>query len=184
MIVRPRPLAALAAAGLSVALTGCGASLQPQTYQERTVADGTNAAVGAIAVRNVYLVPPESGEMYEAGSDAEVRLTLANDGPEDDRLVEVTSPAASSVQLLEDGTEVGEVDLPRLGTTGGLLSLRLEGLSEELRPGTYVELTLRFERNGEVTISAPVATTGEYDADERERSKNFHPIGEEEGEEG
>lgn len=177
-----RSAAPVAALGLTLVLTGCGANFQAQTYQERTVADATNVAVGAIAVRNLGVVPPESGELYEAGDDAEVRVTLTNDGPEPDQLVEVTSPDAREVVFTEDGDDVSEVDLPRLGTTGGLVGLRLEGLTEDLRPGDFVTLTLRFERNGEITTSAPVALTGEFDADERERSENFHEIGEHEGE--
>lgn len=173
--------AARAAVVLAVplVLAGCGANFQAQTYQERTVADGTNAAVGAIAVRNVVVLAPERGELYEAGSDVEAALTLTNDGPEDDRLVGATSPSAASVELLEEGSAVDAVDLPRLGTTGDTVSLRLTGLTEDLRPGQYLEISLQFENNGEVTVGAPVATTGEYD-EERERSENFHPIGEQE----
>jgi copper(I)-binding protein len=176
--LRSPPVASVAALGLAVVLTGCGANFQAQTYAERNNADGTNAAVGAIAVRNATLLAPEQGDIYEAGDDAEVALTLTNDGPEDDRLVEATSPAAASVQLLEEGEEVDAVELPRLGTTGGQVALQLTGLAEDLRPGRYVDVTLRFEGNGEVTIAVPVATTGEYDED-RERSENFHEIGDE-----
>ena len=175
----PRPATPALVLGLALVVTGCGANFEAQTYQTRTVADGTNAAVGAIAIRNVTLVAPEAGDTYDAGEDAEVLLTLTNDGPEDDRLVEVTSPAADEVTMLVDGRESDDVELPRLGTTGNTVSLELSGLTEDLRPGRYVEMTLRFERNGEVTLSVPVATTGEYDED-REHSENFHPIGEEE----
>jgi copper(I)-binding protein len=163
--------------GLSLALAGCGANFEAQTYQTRTVADGTNADVGAIAIRNLTLLAPEDGQAHSAGDDAEVRLTLTNDGPEDDRLVEVTTPAADAVELQDGGGEVDAVELPRLGTTGSTVTLQLTGLTEDLVPGRYVEMTLRFERNGEVTVSVPVATTGEFE--EREHSENFHQIGEE-----
>jgi copper(I)-binding protein len=178
---RTAPGLALAPAlvlGLALALTGCGANFEAQTYATRTVADGTNVAVGAIAIRNVTIAPPESGDMHDAGEDVEVFLTLTNDGPDDDQLVEVTSSAARSVEVLEEGSETDELELPRLGTTGNRASLRLVGLTEDLRPGRYVELTLRFASNGEVTVQVPVATTGEYDED-REHSENFHEIGEE-----
>lgn len=172
MSLRPRPVPVAAVLGLSLLLTGCGANFEAQTYQVRAGADGTNAAVGAIAIRNMALAPPESGETHEAGADAEVRLTLTNDGPEDDRLVEVTSSAAESVEMHEDGAQADAVDVPRLGTTGDRLTLQLTGLTQDLRPGRYVEITLRFERNGEITLSVPVATTGEYD-DHRERNEHF-----------
>jgi periplasmic copper chaperone A len=175
----PRPATAAVAVALGLALTGCGANFEAQTYQTRAVGDGTNAAVGAIAVRNVTLVAPESGDSYAEGDDAEVLLTLTNDGPDDDRLVEASSPDAEEVEVQQDGSaSSGGVELPRLSTTANGVSLQLTGLSRDLRPGQYVEITLRFETNGEVTVSAPVATTGEYD-EERERSEYFHEIGEE-----
>lgn len=177
MSLRLRTATPVAAVGLALVLSGCGASFEAQTYQERSSADGTNAAVGAIAVRNVTLLAPPSGEFYEAGDDAEVQLTLTNDGPDDDRLIEATSPAAGGVEIqAEDGGD--GVDLPALSTTGDQLSLQLTDLVEQLRPGRYVEISLRFERAGEITVSVPVATTGE--AEEREHSDNFHQIGEEE----
>lgn len=176
MSLRLPRTAIVIAAALALALTGCGANFEAQTYGTRTVADGTNAAAGAIAVRNAAIVPPESGDMHEAGEDVDVVLTLTNDGPDDDRLVGVTSSAAESVELLSDGEEVDELELPRLGTTGNLAGLRLVGLSEDLRPGRFIELTMRFETNGETTVQVPVATTGEYD-DSRERNEKFHEIG-------
>jgi periplasmic copper chaperone A len=173
-----RTAAVALALALPLGLAGCGANFEAQTYQQRSAGDGTNAAVGPIAIRNVTLLPPEQGETHEEGDDVEVELTLTNDGPEDDRLVGASSPAATSVELLEDGSEVDEVELPRLGTTGGRLTLRLSGLTEELRPGRFTEITLTFESSGEVDVPVPVATTGQWD-DERERSENFHQIGEE-----
>jgi copper(I)-binding protein len=172
-----RTAAVALAVALPLGLSGCGANFEAQTYQQRSAADGTNAAVGAIAIRNVTLLPPEEGDMHEEGDDVDVQLTLTNDGPDDDRLVGASSAAADSVVLLEDGSEVDAVELPRLGTTGGSLGLRLSGLTEELRPGQYTEITLTFENSGEVDLPVPVSTTGEYDK-ERERSENFHQIGE------
>ena len=121
---------------------------------------------------------PPSGELYEAGDDAEVQLTLTNDGPDEDRLLEATSPAAGTVEIEAEGGGEDGVDLPALGTTGSQLSLTLTELAEQLRPGRYVEIALRFERAGEITVSVPVATTGEFE--EREHSENFHQIGDEE----
>lgn len=183
MSLRLPRTAPVIAAGLVLVLTGCGANFESQTYATRSSAEGTNAAAGAIAVRDVAIAPPESGDTYDEGDDVDVELTLTNDGPEDDRLVEVTTPAADSVELLSDGEEVDELELPRLATTGNQAGLRLLGLGEDLRPGLYVELTMRFEVNGETTVQVPVATTGEYDED-RERSENFHEIGEHHEDEG
>ena len=181
----PRPAAARAA-GLALALlalTGCGAGFEAQTYLERSSADSDNAAVGAIAVRNAAVLPPEREGLYEEGDDADVILTLVNVGSEDDRLVGVETEAADVVELQQDGDTVDEVVVPRLGTTGSTAGLVLRGMTEELRSGRVIELTLTFERSGDVVVEAPVQTTGVYD-EERERSENFHPPGEEEHGEG
>lgn len=179
----PRPTAARAAGlalllGLGLpTLTACGAGFEAQTYQERSASDSTNAAVGPIAVRNVAVVPDDEG-VVEAGADADAILTLVNVGGEDDRLVGATTEAASSVDLEVDGDEVSAIDVPRMGTTGSTAGLVLRDVGEELRSGEVIEITLRFERAGEVTVEAPIQTTGEYDED-REKSANFHPPGEE-----
>ena len=182
MRAAPRPAVARAA-GLVLALatlTGCGAGFEAQTYLERSSADATNVAVGPIAVRNVAIVPGEEG-VVEAGSDADVRLTLVSVGSEDDRLVSASTEAAASVRFEVEGEEADEIVVPRLGTTGNTAGLVLEDVSEELLSGSVVEITLTFERAGEVVVQAPVATTGIYD-EESEKSHNFHPPGEEEGE--
>lgn len=171
------------AAVLALVLTGCGANFNAQTYQQRNIPDGTNAATGAIALRNVHVVAPKGEEpIYRAGDDVELRFTLTNDGPEDDRLLEITSPDAGSVRITEQGGgDVRRVPLPRLSTTANRYGAVLEGLSEDLRPGQYVEVTFRFDRAPSITVQAPIAVTGEYD-ENRERSEHFHPIGEHGGE--
>jgi periplasmic copper chaperone A len=177
----PRPAAtAPVVLALGLVLSGCGAGFEAQTYQGRVFADGANAAVGAIAVRNLTVLPgDDDGGRLEAGSDADARMTLTNNGGEDDALVEASSPLASSVDLVDgDGSTVDSIDLPRLGTTGNDAGLVLRSLTEDVRPGQYVEVVLRFESSGELTVRVPIAVTGEYD-DEREKSDNFHPPGDE-----
>lgn len=182
----PRPAAsrarvagpALAAGALALALSGCGANFQAQTYQERSTSVGNNSAVGAIAIRNIAIVPSSDGTVAK-GSDADVQMTLANDGADDDRLVSATSPAASSVDIVDrrTGTASPDLTVPRLGTTGSTSGLILRSVSSELRSGQTVDLTLRFERNGEVTVTLPVAVTGEFDST-REKSEHFQEPGE------
>ena len=173
-----RPLAV--AVPLALVLAGCGAGFDAQTYQERTIADVANTAVGAMAVRAVSVVPGPGDGTLPTGEDAEATFTLVNDGGEDDVLLEITTPAAASVDLVErGGGTVQRIEVPRLGTTGDQFGAVLRGLRAPLRPGEYVELTLRFERNGETTLLVPVAVTGEYDED-RPKSENFHLPGDEE----
>lgn len=190
-LVRPRAgrrlpavaTGAVAALGL-LAVTACGATVDAETYQTREVANGSNVTAGDIAVRNISVLPPADGEgVLEAGDAALVTFTVSNGGAEDDALVEASSPAAESVQLVVADARgaarpVPSIELPASESTQGSSGLVLEDLTDDVRTGEYVEVTLRFERAGSVTVQVPVALTGEYDED-RETSENFHPIGEE-----
>ena len=163
---RRRPLTALtrpAAGGLlALALTGCGATLDAQTYQERSQADATNTAVGTIALRGLAVEPGGDDRTLEAGDDAEVFMTLTNRDDEPDTLVEVTSPDAESVEILVDGEE-DTLEVPALGSTEDAATLRLVGLTEDLREGEYTTLTFRFERSGSIEVPVPVRSPGRTD---------------------
>ena len=128
--------AAAPAAVLALALTGCGAGFEAQTYQERTVADVSNTAIGSLALRALSVSPGSDGEL-KPGDDADVQLVVVNEGSEADSLVEVTSPVAESVDIVETegGGVVEELEVPSLGTTGGSAGLVLRGITEELRAG-------------------------------------------------
>ena len=158
-----RPLTALTrpavGAALALALTGCGATLDAQTYQERSQSDATNTAVGTLALRGLSVEPGGDDRTHEAGADAEVFMTITNRDDEPDTLVEVTTPDAESVEVLLDGEE-GTLEIPALGSTEDAASLRLVSLTEELREGEYTTLTFRFERNGSIEVPVPVRTSG------------------------
>ena len=154
-----RPVATLAATPLLLAVAGCGASLEAQTYAPRTMVDATNASLGDLEVRNLRVEPPSGGIALQEGSDAPVTLVLTNRGPQDDVLVSATSPDADEVVLLTDGAP-SQITVPARGSTQGSASLILRGLTSELLAGEYVEMTLRFEQAGAVEALVPVATTG------------------------
>ncbi|MCW2614014.1 MAG: hypothetical protein JWN08_1008 [Frankiales bacterium] len=161
----PRRLAPLrlgAAGLLALALTGCGAGLEAQTYQTRTVADATNANLGTLSVRNLAVRPPAGGRVHEAGSDARGSFTVANTGTEPDVLLEITSPAASEVVLLSGGAPK-ELDVPARGTTGSEGSFILRGLTSDVGTGEVVTVTMRFERAGTLEAIVPVQTSGRTD---------------------
>lgn len=158
----PRALTALLVAPLLAGLAGCGAGRSAQTYTERTAADSTNVAVGALSVRNLSVLAPRTGEVLEAGSDATAILTVTSTDTEPDTLLEVTSPAAGSVVVLADGRQQYVV-VPPLGSTGNAAQLLLQGLTSTLRTGQYVPMTLRFERNGSVQVQVPIELSGNAD---------------------
>lgn len=153
----PRP-ALLVAVPVALVLSGCGASMDAQTYAPRTQVDGTNVTLDEIAVRNARVEPPAGGVTLEQGGDATVTMTVVNRGEEADTLEAVTTEAADDAVVLDQGRP-GEVEVPP-GEITDSASVVLRGLSEELFVGQYVELTLRFARAGDVEALVPVATTG------------------------
>ena len=157
-----RPVALVVAGLLPLALTACGASRDAQTYQERSQADATNTAVGALALRGLSVLPPRTGGALEPGSDAEAVLTVTNSGQDPDSLLEVTTPAASSVEVLASNRPA-TLRVPALGSTGNAITLRLVGLTSQLREGEYVTMTFRFEKNGTIEVPVPVAVSGRTD---------------------
>ncbi|MCW2715504.1 MAG: hypothetical protein JWN88_2551 [Frankiales bacterium] len=161
-MTRLRPTALLVAVLTAAVLSGCGASRDAQTYQRRIQGSSTDTGVGDLRVRNVSVVPPEEEGTYPAGSDAEVKITVASNTREPDRLVSVSSPDAEKVVVLVGGRP-GELEVPPLGLTGNDVRLRLEGLRAPLRTGEYVRLSLRFEDNGTAEILVPVELTGKPD---------------------
>lgn len=108
-------------------------------------------------------------------------LTIENEGPDADRLVSASSPAADVVQIHEMKME-GEVmkmrplpeglELPAGETvvlSPGGLHLMFMGLKQAFVEGETVPVTLVFERAGTVEIALPVlgaaadaAPTGEH----------------------
>lgn len=160
--LRGRPTALAAAVLTAVSLSGCGAGLRPQTYEARTSPESSNLDLGPLSLRNVSVLPPENGERYEVGDDAEVVLVVTNSSPEADRLLSVSSTTAEEVVVLDEG-EPGRPEVPGFGTTGDRVTLEIKGLTESVGPGEFIELTFRFEDNGTVEALVPIALTGESD---------------------
>jgi len=149
-----RPLRSAAAGACALLLlSGCGAGLKAQTYLEKSSADSTNDAVGSIAVRNLAVTGPTTGTTWPAGATVPVKLLLVNEGGEDDTLVSATSPDAASVAV---GGPTPTLTVPRLGASDPASTLVLVGLTRDLPGGSYVELTLSFQRNGSKTMLVPV----------------------------
>ncbi len=160
--LRGRPTAIAVAVLAAASLSGCGAGLRPQTYQSRTSPESSNLQLGSLALRNVSVLPPDDGERYAVGDDAEVVLIITNFSPDADRLVSVSSTAAEDVVVLDDGRP-GRPEVPSSGSTEDRVTLELRGLTEPVGPGEFVELTFRFEDNGAVEALVPIALTGESD---------------------
>jgi hypothetical protein len=101
----PRARTAAAVIGAligAVALAGCGAGQLAATASQVAAVGGANATVGQIAVRNAVVAfdgPAATGTAYEVGGSAPLTMSIVNQGQEADRLVSVSSPAASAVEV-------------------------------------------------------------------------------------
>ena len=144
---------------LALALSGCGAGLDAQTYQTRTVGDASNVDLGPLAVRNITVNPPSGGFTHPAGSDVRGVFRVANRSDEPDTLLEITSDAAAESVVLQDGAPA-ELAIPANGSTEGSAGFVLRDLTKDLATGEYVMLTFRFERAGSLDVLVPVATNG------------------------
>jgi len=99
-------------------------------------------------------------------------VTIVNTGTEDDRLIAAASPAAKFVQLhtmkMDNGVMVmreleNGVELP----AGKAVALKPGGMHimfidapEPFKKGSTVDVTLTFEKAGEVTLHLPVGALG------------------------
>ena len=105
------------------------------------------------------------------GGNGGAFLTLRNSGTAADRLVSASSPLARAVEIHETVRE-GDVMRMRPVTAievpaGGSVTLRpggshvmMTGLTQALRAGTTVPLTLNFERAGAVQVQVAVQGAG------------------------
>lgn len=176
-----------------VALSACSAGQVTQTATQDRDKTGSMAQVGDITLRQVQLINPRGGS-YDAGDDAELRVSIVNTGDETDTLVSVEGEGFASAELSgtstrasSGGTPVGsvpvattdEIELPPDTTVfvgEDDVTITLTDLDESLTVGQYLPLVFTFENAGEVTVQATVATPDE--ALDREEAFDFH---EEEG---
>ncbi len=124
--------------------------------------------IGAIVIDHPYAAPVAVGTPTGAVHFKAIR----NRGDAPDRLVGAHSPVAARVALHQTQaqgsgrktTEVAAIEFAaraelrmRHGQSDGYYQ-RLEGLKTPLRDGEHFDLTLRFEKAGERTISVGVTT--------------------------
>jgi copper(I)-binding protein len=155
---------------VALALTGCGTGLQNQTYKERSIRDFDGLTVGSLEVRNLGIDAPASGSVIPADEGtAVVTGSVINTGRTADALTGASSSVAASAQLQVDGTDVSAVPVPAGSDAGTTWAVLLTGLKKDLLAGTYVDITLTFERAGrteQLSIPVRVGDTGLSDREE------------------
>jgi periplasmic copper chaperone A len=125
----------------------------------------TPAAAPSISVESAWGRPsatmPTAGGMY---------MMIKNSGTAPDKLLSGTSPACGSIEVHEmvkkdDGTMgMNLVDKPLEVSAGGQVELKPGGLhimcimkkDDQFKVGAKIDLTLKFEKEGEKTVSAEI----------------------------
>ena len=80
-------------------------------------------------------------------------VTLINDSDQDDRLLSASTPAAAAVEVVGP---TPRLQVPRRAAADAAHSLVLKDLVRDLPTGSYIDLTMVFERNGTRTLLVPV----------------------------
>jgi copper(I)-binding protein len=176
-----------------VVLSACSAGQVTQTATQQRDKTGAQAQVGDLSLRQAQLLNPRGG-VYERGDDAELQVAIVNGGAEDDTLVgiegdgfdsaEIEASSSSSSGSSASGTSATstagrgakqEIDIPAGQSVfigGDEYTVTLNGLSEGLTTGQYLEVTFTFEKAGDVTLPITVATPDRSES--RGEAFDFH----------
>ncbi|MBP0445539.1 copper chaperone PCu(A)C [Roseomonas sp. SSH11] len=146
------------------------------TISRRTMAG--LAALGALSFVQAAAAQPAGITVEQPWARAALQggtggafLTIRNAGSQPDRLLSASTPLARAVEIHETVREgdisrmrpVQALEVPGEGSVTlqpGGLHVMLLGLSQALRPGTTLPLTLAFERAGSVTVQVAVQAAG------------------------
>jgi copper(I)-binding protein len=154
-------------AAVVIAVAGCSAGQVSQTALQQPAVNGSGAAVGDIALRNIYLRANLTADYVQPGSEVELVLVATNASPDAaDRLMSVTSDVGT-VTLAGDTTVppdgmllVGESD----GQIAALESVEPAKaakasveLTKPITNGLTYNFTFTFQRAGQTTVLVPIS---------------------------
>ncbi len=121
------------------------------------------AASGAVTVTDAWARPSTGMDMASAAY-----LTITNGTAQDDALLSVATPAAGSPEIHESSADasgmmamhpVDRVEIPAGQTVTfqpGGFHVMLNDLTADLTVGATIELTLTFEKAGDIQVTATV----------------------------
>lgn len=152
---------------LSLVLGACASPAAPGTRISVENAWARPAAAAPPGTMNGTPEMPGMAGMSGGGDNSAVYFLIVNDGSEADTLVGASSAAASSVEMhqtiVQDDVArmvpAPRVDIPAGGSVEfepGGYHVMLVGLAQDLKVGDTFQLTLRFEKSGEVPLEVPV----------------------------
>lgn len=162
-------------------LTACAtpATAGPKIHVESAWARPTDASSMAGASGTAGMQDMTGGEtsdtqgmtempgMSGSGTNSAAYFIIVNDGSEADSLIGITSEVANSAEMHETRIEndvaqmvpISRVDVPANGSIEfkpGGYHVMLVGLTQDLKVGDTLNLTLQFEKSGEVALDVPI----------------------------
>lgn len=166
--LRLRLIPAALGMGAVIALAGCSAGQVTETDTQVSAVNGASGQVKDLSVRDAqFSFPSGKKPLYPAGSSAPMELVLVNGGDKLDRLVQVSSPYAASGRLAGTTDLPGRTALRAMGepaepTIQGhpsdqkTVTITLDGLKQDIRPGVTIPVTFVFANSGAVTVQVPI----------------------------
>jgi copper(I)-binding protein len=156
-------------------LSACGTGLHAQTYKESGRQDGGNTALAGVAVRDLHVEAPTTGSTIPTTDPATVTGVLVNTSGTADALVGASTDAAANAALTDNGQPATQVAVPANGVSSSTWAITLTGLTKPLVAGTYISVTLTFDKAGRTTVQVPVRA-GDNGLSSRTQEQN--PYGE------
>jgi copper(I)-binding protein len=104
----------------------------------------------------VHVNEPPTQNVVASGAEATVSGVLVNSGSEDDALVGASSPVAAGARLQEGAADAATIPVPAKRTSTTTWTIVLSGVTQELRAGQFISITLDFKNAGHTTIQVPV----------------------------
>ena len=133
-------------------LSACAAGYQAETSRERTTLTSVSAVKGNLTIRNMFFVGPAA-----AGDSLPLYFATFNGGNSADKLVNVTSSAASGSSAPEKTDVTGGGSLFYNAGDGSVP--QLTGLKAKVLVGQTITVTLSFAQAGDVTVKVPVESS-------------------------
>ncbi len=148
-----------------VALSACSAGQVAQTATQVRDKVGGTAMVGDLTIRDARVAYPTNG-VYAAGTDAPLLVSVSNTGLEDDTLLDITGEGFESAEVLGSAAATpvpagtapaAGLDIPIPADSNVFIGgdgprVALSGLQDELTTGQALDVTMSFERAGEVQV--------------------------------
>ena len=133
-------------------LAGCEAGANAPTLEFHQSSFGNSETVGGVTIDDAFVLGPAPGSVLPAGGQAGVFLSIET--ANNDQLTQVTTGAASSVQLVSGPVALTANSVANL--SGPQPQIVLNGLTNALSAGQTVTLQLDFSGAGAISIQVPV----------------------------